>query len=77
MIQPKFSLNVARLRVLEECKKCGFKDGSALVRTSIDFLSAQSEQQRLQESAVLYAEIYEQDEDIREWNEEAVTAWPK
>jgi hypothetical protein len=77
MIQAKFSLNEAHLLVLEQCKKYGFKDRSALVRASIDLLSAQFEQQRLQESAALYAEVYEQDEETREWTEEATTAWPK
>jgi len=77
MIQAKFSINESHLLVLEECKKYGFKDKSALVRAAIDLLSAQLEQRRLQESAALYAEIYEQDEETREWTENAVTAWPK
>jgi hypothetical protein len=77
MIQAKFSLNEAHLLVLEDCKKYGFKDKSALVRAAIDLLSRQIEQQRLQESAALYAEVYEQDDETREWTEGAVTAWPK
>ncbi|MBE0645435.1 MAG: hypothetical protein IH600_15230 [Bacteroidetes bacterium] len=77
MIQAKFSINEAHLLVLEECKKYGFKDKSALVRAAIDLLSTQFEQQRLQESAALYAEIYEQDEETREWTDDALTAWPQ
>ena len=77
MIQSKFSINESHLLVLEECKKYGFKDKSALVRAAIDLLSAQLEQQRLQESAALYAEIYEQDEETSEWTDDAATAWPK
>jgi Arc/MetJ-type ribon-helix-helix transcriptional regulator len=77
MIQAKFSLNETHLLVLEECRKYGFKDKSALVRAAIDLLSRQLEQQRLQKSAALYAEVYEQDDETREWMEEAVTAWPK
>lgn len=77
MIQAKFSIDEAHLMVLEECQKYGFKDKSALVRAAIDLLSAQIEQQRLKESAALYAEVYEQDEESREWLEDAVTAWPK
>ncbi|MFZ1731553.1 MAG: hypothetical protein WBQ23_13440 [Bacteroidota bacterium] len=77
MIQAKFSLNESHLLVLEECKKYGFKDRSALVRAAIDLLSTQLEQQRLQESAALYAEIYEQDDETREWTDDAATAWPK
>lgn len=77
MIQAKFSIDEAHLMVLEECQKYGFKDKSALVRAAIDLLTAQLERQRLQESAALYAEVYEQDEESREWMEADVTAWPK
>lgn len=77
MIQAKFSLSETHLLVLEECQKYGFKDRSALVRAAIDLLSAQLEQKRLQESATLYAELYELDEETREWTEDAATAWPK
>jgi hypothetical protein len=77
MIQAKFSINEAHLMVLEECKKYGFKDKSALVRAAIDLLTTQLERQRLQESAALYAEVYEQDEESREWMEDVTTEWPK
>jgi Arc/MetJ-type ribon-helix-helix transcriptional regulator len=77
MIQAKFSLNEEHLLVLEECRKYGFKDRSALVRAAIDLLSAQLERQRLQESAALYAEVYEQDEETRDWTKDAAAAWPK
>lgn len=77
MIQAKFSIDEAHLMVLQECQKYGFKDKSALVRAAIDLLSAQIEQQRLKESAALYAEVYEQDEESREWLEDAVTGWPQ
>lgn len=77
MIQAKFSLNEEHLLVLEECKKYGYKDRSALVRAAIDLLSVQFEQQRLQESAALYAEVYEQDEESREWTADASSVWPR
>jgi Arc/MetJ-type ribon-helix-helix transcriptional regulator len=77
MIQAKFSISESHLLVLEECRKYGYKDRSALVRAAIDLLSAQIEQQRLQESAALYAEIYEQDEEASEWTNDAAAAWPK
>lgn len=53
------------------------EDESALVRAAIDLLTSQLARQRLKESAALYAEVYEQDEESREWLEDAVTAWPK
>ena len=77
MIQATFSIDEAHLIVLEECQKYGFKDKSSLVRAAIDLLTSQIERQRLQESSALYAEVYEQDEESREWMEAAVLEWPK
>jgi Arc/MetJ-type ribon-helix-helix transcriptional regulator len=71
MIQAKFSLDETHLLVLEECRKYGFKDRSALIRAAIDLLSSQLQEQRLRESAAVYAELYEQDAQAREWTEDA------
>lgn len=77
MKQAKFSIDEAHLLVLEECQKYGFKDKSALVRAAIDLLSAKLQEQRLQESAALYAEMYEQDDEAKEWTGDASREWPK
>jgi hypothetical protein len=31
---------------------------------------------RLRESAAIYAEVYEEDEETREWTDAAQTGWP-
>jgi Arc/MetJ-type ribon-helix-helix transcriptional regulator len=76
MIQAKFSLKKSHIQFLDQCKHYGFKDKSEVVRAALDRLSAELAHQRLRESAVLYAEIYEEDEDTMEWTDAALSEWP-
>jgi hypothetical protein len=46
------------------------------VRTAIDRLFTELTQQRLRESAALYADIYEEDDETREWTDAALSEWP-
>lgn len=54
----------------------GFKDESELVRTLLDRLSAVVAQQRLCESADLYAQFYKVDHATQQWTEAALSGWP-
>lgn len=76
MVQAKFSLDDPHLVLLERCKVYGFKDKSAMVRAALDILLADLERKRLQESAELYAGLYETDEALQELTDAAVEAWP-
>jgi len=76
MIQAKFSLTESHIQFIEQCKRYGFKDKSAVVRTALDRLSTELARQRLQESAALYAEVYEEDAETQEWTDAALTEWP-
>jgi hypothetical protein len=76
MIQAKFSIEESHIQFLEQCKRHGFKDRSDVVRTALDRLSVELKRQRLCESAALYAELYEQDDETREWTEAALSGWP-
>ena len=76
MIQAKFSLKESHIQFIEQCKGFGFKDKSELVRTALDRLSNELSQQRLRESAALYAEVYEEDEETQEWTDAAIAEWP-
>lgn len=76
MIQAKFSLKESHIQFIEQCKRYGFKDKSEVVRTALDRLSNELAQQRLRESADLYAEVYELDEETQEWTDAALSEWP-
>jgi hypothetical protein len=76
MIQAKFSLEESHIKFLERCRRYGFKDKSAVVRTALDRLYAELAQQSLCESAELYAEIYAEDVETQEWTDAALSEWP-
>ena len=76
MIQAKFSLKESHVQFIEQCNRYGFKDKSDVVRTAIDRLITELTQQRLHESAALYAEAYEEDGETQEWTDEALSEWP-
>lgn len=76
MVQAEFSIKESQVQFLENWKEYGFKDKSELVRTALDRLSEQLTRQRLRESAAIYAEVYEEDEETREWTDAAQTGWP-
>jgi hypothetical protein len=77
MIQAKFSLRESHMQFIEKCSQYGFKDKSEVVRTAIDHLIAKLSQHQLCESAALYADVYEKDEETREWTDAALSEWPK
>ena len=77
MIQAKFSLTDAHMQFLSNREQYGFKDKSEVVRTALDHLQEELIQQRLIDSAELYAEIYENDSETQEWTEAALSDWPE
>ncbi|MEI7867419.1 MAG: hypothetical protein WCI11_05975 [Candidatus Methylumidiphilus sp.] len=78
MIQAKFNLEESHIHFLEQCKAHGFKDKSEVVRNALDKLRLEVEKQQheLQESALLYAEAYEEDSELKALTESGITDWP-
>lgn len=76
MIQAKFSLEESHVHFLQQCKIFGFKDKSEAVRIALDHLRQELETRRLEESARLYAQVYEKDEQLRGLTESAILDWP-
>ncbi len=77
MIQAKFSLDETQIEFLNQYKKFGFKDKSSIIRTAINKLKKELEILRLKQSADLYAEIYAEDNELRDITEYAIDGWPK
>lgn len=75
MIQSKFSLEPAQVTFLEQHQLYGFKDKSEVVRFALQALQQSLEQKQLQESAELYAQLYEEDPEIKELAEAGLTEW--
>lgn len=76
MIQAKFSLRESHIQFIEQCKQYGFKDKSDVVRTALDLLSTELGQKRLRESAALYSEVYEDDNETQDLTNAALSEWP-
>lgn len=77
MIQAKFSLKESHIQFIKQCKQYGFKDNSEVVRTALDRFSEELARQRLRESADLYAQAYDEDDETKDWTHSAVSEWPK
>ncbi len=71
-----FTLDESQINFLQSCKKYGFKDASEVVRRAIELLELALEAEQLEESATLYAEIYEADTDLQKLAELGLEEWP-
>jgi len=77
MVQAKFSLEENQIEFLKHYKRFGFKDRSALIRSALDRLIKELAHQALKNSAELYTQIYEEDQENRELTESALSGWPE
>lgn len=77
MQQAKFSLTRSLVDFLGDYKQYGFKDKSAMVRAALVQLQVDFERRSLEQSAELYAELYEVDKDLQELTESALAEWPE
>jgi hypothetical protein len=77
MIQAKFTIDEAHLRFLNQHKKYGFKYKNSVIRAALDHLQKELEQEKLEMSANLYAEAYDEDKALRKIIESAISEWPE
>ena len=75
MIEQKFSLEKPQIEFLNRYQKYGFKDANEIVRVALERFQLELEAQDLQESANLYAAIYQQDEELQQLTESALVGW--
>ncbi|MEJ2748396.1 MAG: hypothetical protein P8183_10880 [Anaerolineae bacterium] len=77
MLQTKVSLDEDQMRFIKRHKKYGFRDRSALVREALSRFQQELERQALVASADLYAELYDEDEELVNLTESAIEGWPE
>jgi Arc/MetJ-type ribon-helix-helix transcriptional regulator len=77
MLQAKFSIGNEQAKFIENYKEYGFKDKSELVRKALNLLKKEVEENSLRQSAELYAQIYEEEQETRELTEAAIEGWPE
>ena len=77
MRQAKFSLTLSLLEFLNNYRFYGFKDKSSMVRVALLRMQEELELQSLRQSADLYAEVYEEDNESQELTDAATAGWPE
>jgi metal-responsive CopG/Arc/MetJ family transcriptional regulator len=77
MQQAKISIEETQAEFLSNCRAYGYKDKSSLVREAINRLKHELEQASLKESAMAYAELFENDSELAELTESALDGWPE
>ncbi len=76
MQQAKVTLSPLWVEFLNDYKRFGFKGKSSMVQVALQRMEEQLTLQQLQQSANLYAELYEEEAELRELTETAITGWP-
>jgi hypothetical protein len=77
MTQIKISFEENQIEFIKKYFELGFKDKSSIVRKAIDEFRKSLEKKNLMRSANLYAEIYEQDEDLKDLTNSSIEDWPE
>jgi Arc/MetJ-type ribon-helix-helix transcriptional regulator len=77
MQQAKFSVAESQIEFIKQYSRFGFKDKSSLVRAALEELRKKLEYQSLKESAELYAEIYQKDNELQKLTNSALLDWPE
>lgn len=77
MLQTKISIEESQVQFLNNFREFGFKNKSAMVRAAIERFKKELELMKLDHSAALYSEIYEEDSELKELTESAIHGWPE
>ena len=77
MQQAKVGLTPPLVDFLGNYASYGFKDKSSMVRVALQRLREELELQSLKQSANLYAEVYESDQELEDLTEMAIQEWPE
>lgn len=77
MKQAKFTVTESQIEFIKQYSRFGFKDKSSMVRAALEELRKKLEYKSLKESAKLYAEIYQKDEELQKLTNSAISDWPE
>ncbi len=67
MVQAKVTLTKELVDFIDIHKELGFKDKSSMIRDALEQMKRAYEQEKLKNSASLYAKLYEKDCEAKEW----------
>ena len=75
MTQTEINFEENQVEFINKYSELGFKDKSSLVRKAIDEFRKSLEEKNLINSANLYAEIYKQDEELKDLTNSSIEDW--
>ncbi|MGB5592679.1 MAG: hypothetical protein WBM62_01420 [Crocosphaera sp.] len=70
-LELNFKLNESQADFLSHYQDYGFDSQSAMIQSALEKLKEEIEDKKLEESAKLYAEIYQEDQELQELTEAA------
>ncbi len=77
MQQINLTIYEPQVNFLKNYQVYGFQNQSSMIRAALNRLQEELELQNLRESADLYAEIYDDDAELQELTEIAISGWPE
>lgn len=77
MRQAKITLTNEQFTFLDQHRALGFRDRSELVRLALDQFRAATRARAIEESAALYAALYDDDKALQSLTDAATAGWPE
>jgi glycogen debranching enzyme len=77
ILQTKFTCKEDQAAFLNRFKEYGYKNKSSMLREALNLLKKKKESQELCESAELYAEVYNEDSELKKLTASAMQGWPE
>lgn len=73
----KLTLQESYFKFLNHYKHYGFESQAAMIQSALEKLKQELEEKELEKSAQLYAEIYQEDQNLQELTEAACADFPE
>jgi len=77
MQQVKISIDDKQVDFINNYHSFGFKDKSSLIRKAIDNFKHELEMRKLKRSADLYNEVYNENSELQDLTNSAISEWPE
>lgn len=75
-IETKVNIDIEYLKLIEEYKSYGFHNIDEMMNKAMKLLKQELElEKKIENSATLYAEIYSNDEEVKDWTFSSMVDW--
>jgi hypothetical protein len=75
-VETKVNIEIEYFKLIEEYKSYGFHDIDEMMNKAMKLLKQELElEKKIENSATLYAEIYRNDEEVKDWTLSSMVDW--